>query len=63
MYYSSLPIYQYFSSRLTYTFTLKMEAEGSSETLVTLYQTTRHHIPEDSDLDKSLLRDTSNIIC
>jgi hypothetical protein len=30
--------------------TLQMEAEGSSETLVSIYQTTWHYIPEDCNL-------------
>jgi hypothetical protein len=31
-------------------FALMLEAVGSSETLVSLHQTTRHHIPKDSNL-------------
>jgi hypothetical protein len=30
--------------------TLKKEAAGCSETLVLIYQTTLHHIPEDTNL-------------
>jgi hypothetical protein len=33
-------------SMFTYTFTLKMKAPCSSKTMVMIYQTTWHHIPE-----------------
>jgi hypothetical protein len=35
--------------------TLKMEAAGSPETLVSFYKTTWHHIPEDNSLNISCL--------
>jgi hypothetical protein len=38
-----------------YELTLKMEAGGSSETLVAIYQTIWHHVVEDSDLTQLLV--------
>jgi hypothetical protein len=39
-----------------------MEAAASSETLVNIYQTTRHHIPEDSNVHGSLLENIKSRI-
>jgi hypothetical protein len=36
--------------------TLKVDAVGSSGTLVTFYQPVWHHIPEDNDLKKMVLK-------
>jgi hypothetical protein len=35
---------------------LKMEAASSSKTLVTIYQNTWHHIPEESNLISKLIK-------
>jgi hypothetical protein len=35
-----------------HSFTLNMEAAGSSETLVTIYHSTQHYIPEDHNLQE-----------
>jgi hypothetical protein len=40
--------------------TLMMEMVGSSEKLMTVYQTTRRHIPEDSNLHENLSYKTMN---
>jgi hypothetical protein len=40
-----------------YSFPLKMEAAGSSGTFVTIYQTPRHHTPEDSNINDNCLLD------
>jgi hypothetical protein len=37
---------------LTYSSALKMEATGSSKTLVMIYQTIQHHIPDDNNLHR-----------
>jgi hypothetical protein len=37
-----------YSSHASYSSTLKLKAAGFSETLVNIYQTIWHHIPEDS---------------
>jgi hypothetical protein len=34
----------------TYSFAIKMETTGSSKIMVTIYQTTQYHIPDDSNL-------------
>jgi hypothetical protein len=38
-----------FAAFIFNSFTLKMEAAGSSEMLITIYQTTEDHMPEDSN--------------
>ena len=43
-------------------YTLNMEATGLSETLVHIYQTTRHHIPDDSYFHSQCREDLSNYV-
>jgi hypothetical protein len=48
-------------SRTAYSSTLRMEAAGSSETIIPLYQAVRRHIPEDGIIFISLIVRPSNL--
>jgi hypothetical protein len=53
--YSLVHIYQIWRGNLLSSLqrsTLKMVAVGSDDELINIYQTTQHHIPQDSDLRK-----------
>ena len=40
-----------------------MDAIGSSETLVSIYKTTRHHVPESRNMDRiNLLKPTGHVM-